>query len=201
VVSIFRHGHSVFFLSLLILIIGMLNLNYSTNIDRVRTTLLTDDQARAASNFTDQTILQKNLTSNPSSDIKDIKKFTSEEVQLLKSLGQEFSRTTTQSQFAALGIFLLGISLIIYGLRLTLRATDKQTSRYFKAMIWALIIPVIALIAIYQIGILLGSPILIYKVNEPFFFVSLLLLIPAIIIIFLLIAERRLMGRSHQKDQ
>ena len=168
-------------------------LDYSTNIDKLRTTSVTDDQASAASNFTDQTILQ--------SDIKDIKKLTSEEVQLLKSLGQEFSRTATQSQFAALGIFLLGISLIIYGLRLTLRATDKQTSRYFKAMIWALIIPVIALIAIYQLGILLGVPILTYRVNEPFFFVSILLLIPAIIIIFLLIAERRWMDRSHQKDQ
>jgi hypothetical protein len=67
-------------------------------------------------------------------------------------------------------------------------------------MIWALIVPVIALIALYQIGILLGTPILIYKVNEPFFFVSLLLLIPAIIIMFLLIAERRLMGRLHRKD-
>jgi len=49
-------------------------------------------------------------------------------------MGQEFSRTTTQSQCAALGIFLLGIALLIDGLRLTLRATDKQTSRYFKAM-------------------------------------------------------------------
>ena len=125
-------------------------LDYSTNIDKLRATSVTDDQASAASNFTDQTILLKNPTSNQSSDIKDIKKLTSEEVQLLKSLGQEFSRTTTQSQFAVLGIFLLGISLIIYGLRLTLRATDKQTSRYFKAMIWALIIPVIALIAIYR---------------------------------------------------
>ncbi len=65
-------------------------------------------------------------------------------------------------------------------------------------MIWALIVPVVALIAIYQIGILVGSPILIYNVNEPFFFVSLLLLIPAIIIIFLLIAEKRLIGGSHQ---
>jgi len=48
-------------------------------------------------------------------------------------MGQEFSKTATQGQFAALGVFLLGISLLIYGLRLTLKATDKQTDRYFKA--------------------------------------------------------------------
>ena len=86
------------------------------------------------------------------------KKLTSEEVQLLSNLSQGFSRIAIQSQFAAaLGIFLLGISLIIYliiyGLRLSLRATDKQTSSYFKEMIWGLVIPVVAVIAIYQIGI------------------------------------------------
>jgi uncharacterized membrane protein YeiB len=163
-------------------------------------------QVNSTSNFIDEMPLQKSLTSNQSSDIKDIKRLTSEEVQLLKiqllkSMGQEFSKTATQGQFAALGVFLLGISLLIYGLRLTLKATDKQTSRYFKAMIWALIIPVITLIAVYQIGILLGSPILIYRANEPFFFISLLLLIPAAIILFLLIAERKLIGALYHKDQ
>ncbi|MFZ0328103.1 MAG: hypothetical protein WBP64_09135 [Nitrososphaeraceae archaeon] len=140
-------------------------LDCTTNIDRVKATSVTDNRASAATNFTGQTILQNNVTSSQSSDIRDIRKLTSE------------------------------------ALRLTLRATDKQTSRYFKAMIWALIIPVVALILVYQIGILLGNPILIYKVNEPFFFVSLLLSIPTIIIIFLLIAERKLVGRLHQKDQ
>jgi len=37
----------------------------------------------------------------------------------------------------------------------TVKATDKQTSRYLIAMIWALIATVAAPIAIYQIGILL----------------------------------------------
>ena len=84
--SIFRHSKSVFSLSLLILIIGMLD--YSTNIDKLRTTSVTDDQASAASNFTNQTILLKLLNK---SDIKDIKKLTSEEVQLLKSLGKNLA--------------------------------------------------------------------------------------------------------------
>ena len=81
-----------------------------------------------------------------------------------------------------------------------MRATDKQTSRYFKAMIWALIVPVIALIGVYQIGILLGRSILLNISIEPFFFVSLLLLIPATIIIILLLAEKKLVGGSHRKD-
>ena len=197
--STLRHNQSVIVSSLLVLIIGML-FDHSTNIDRLGVMSMSDHQASAATNSIDQIIKQRNITSNQSSDLRDIRKLTSEEVQLLRELGQGFSRTTTQSQFAALGIFLLGISLIIYGLRLTVKATDKQTSRYFKAMIWALIIPVVALIAVYQIGILLGLPILIYKLNEPFFFVSLLLLIPATIIIILLLAEKKLVGSSHRKD-
>ena len=175
-------------------------LDCSTFIDRLVTTSVADHLVSASSNNTNQSILKKNITSDQSSDIREIKKLTSEEVQLLCNLSQGFGRTTTQSQFAALGIFLLGISLIIYGLRLSLRATDKQTSRYFKAMIWGLVTPVVALIAIYQVGVLLGHPILIYKSDEPFFFVSILLLIPAIIIIFLLISEKRLIGGSHHKD-
>jgi hypothetical protein len=57
-------------------------------------------------------------------------------------MGQEFDKTATQSSFAALGVFFLGLTLVIFGLKLTLKATDKQTSRYFKAMKLGLIIPV-----------------------------------------------------------
>jgi hypothetical protein len=101
-------------------------LDCTTNIGRIRATSVTDDRASAATNFIGQTILQNNVTSSQSSDIKDIRKLISEEVQLLKSMSQEFSRTTTQSQFAALGIFLLGISLIIYGLRLVELAQKRS---------------------------------------------------------------------------
>jgi hypothetical protein len=69
-------------------------------------------------------------------------------------MGQRISKTTTQASFTALGVFLLGLSLVIYALRLTLKATERRISRYFKAMIWALVAPVIAIIAVYQIGAL-----------------------------------------------
>lgn len=151
-------------------------------------------QINRTSNFTDYMVQQKSLVLNLSSDIKDIKNLTSEEVQLLKNLGQGFSRTTTQASFTSLGVFFLGITLVIYGLRLTLKATDRRTSTFFKAMMWGLITPVIALIAIYQVGIPL------YKSDDSFFFISVLLLIPAAIIVFLLVAERRLIRASNQRD-
>jgi hypothetical protein len=50
----------------------------------------------------------------------------------LKSMGQEFDKTVTQSSFAALGVFFLGLT--IFGLKHTIKATDRRTSRYFRAM-------------------------------------------------------------------
>jgi hypothetical protein len=50
---------------------------------------------------------------------------------------------------------------------------SRRTSRYFKAMIWALLTPVIALIAVYQIRILGGDAVAIFDSEQPFFFISL----------------------------
>jgi hypothetical protein len=92
-----------------------------------------------------------------SDDIKSIRNSTSAQVQVLKSIAQGFQITSSQIMFTTLTVFLLGVTLIIYGLRLTLRAT-RQTSRYFKAMMCALISPVIVIITAYQLGIVFGAP-------------------------------------------
>jgi hypothetical protein len=173
--------------------LNMIPFGYVTNIDRSIAALeTTHTQLNSIGNSTEQIIQLRSLISKQSDDMKAIRNSTSAEVQLLKGIVQGAAKTSTQVMGTTLSVFLLGVTLILYGLRLTLRA-PKQTGRYFKAMMWALITPVIALIAVYQIGTLLGTPIEIYKADEPFFFISVLLLIPVAIIIFLLIAERRLM--------
>jgi hypothetical protein len=173
--------------------LNMILLAYVTNIDRtIAASETTHTQLKSISNSTDQMARLQSLISNQSDDIKAIRNSTAAEVQLFKSITQGSAKTSTQIMFTTLSVFFLGVTLIIYGLKLTLRA-PKQTSRYLKVVMWALITPVIALIAIYQIGTLLGTSIEIYKADEPFFFISVLLLIPVAIIIFLLIAERKLM--------
>jgi hypothetical protein len=173
--------------------LNMILLTYVTNIDRtIAASETTHTQLKSISNSTDQMARLQSLISNQSDDIKAIRNSTAAEVQLFKSITQGSAKTSTQIMFTTLSVFFLGVTLIIYGLKLTLRA-PKQTSRYLKVVMWALITPVIALIAIYQIGTLLGTSIEIYKADEPFFFISVLLLIPVAIIIFLLIAERKLM--------
>jgi len=194
-----ENSQSVIFFALIISCIY--SLSCLSGIDRSAAKMATDGQISARTNFTDQLVQQKNSVSNQSSDIKDIKKLTSDEVQLLKSMSQGLVKTTTQASFTALGVFLIGLSLVIYGLRLTLKVTDRRTARYFKAMTWALITPVLALIAIYQVGLLLGNPGWLANSDEPFFFLSLILLIPSGIIVLLLVAERRLVAGSHHHDQ
>ncbi len=186
-----RICQSFLLISLVISSICLLNILSDVNELMAKVAKESRINATIANKFLDTPLQQNNIFSNQSANLQDIKKLTSEEVQLLKNMGQRISKTTTQASFTALSVFLIGLSLVIYGLRLTLKATEARTSTYFKAMIWALVGPVITLIVLYQIGFLLGSSIVLYNLDEPFFFVSLLLLIPASIVVLLLVAERK----------
>src|SRR5215467_11471849 len=96
--------------------------------------------------------------------------------------------------YTTLTVFLLGVTLIIYGLRLTLRA-PRQTSIYFKAMMCALISPVIVIIRIA-----VRAPLEIYKIAPPLLIISLLLWIPTGVIIFLFVADNKLMRHLEHRD-
>lgn len=137
--------------------------------------------------------------STQSDDIKSIRNSTSAQVQVLKSIAQGFQITSSGIMFTTLTVFLLGVTLIIYGLRLTLRA-PRQTSWYFKAMMCALISPVIVIIAAYQLGIVFRAPLEIYKIAPPLLIISLLLWIPTGVIIFLFIADNKLMRHLEHRE-
>ena len=68
-----------------------------------------------------------------------------------------------------------------------------------KIMMLALLIPVIIVIAIYQLGIVTGITFGFTKAAEPFFFISLVLWIPTGIVIFLLVVEKRLLSEHPKK--
>jgi hypothetical protein len=142
------------------------------------------------SNSTDQMVRIQSVISNHSDDIKAIRNSTSAQVQVLKSIAQDFAISSVM--FATLAVFLLGVTLVIYGLRLTLRGA-KQTSRYFKVIMCALLSPVIVIIMAYQLGIAFRAPLEIYKIASPLLIISLLLWIPTGVIVFLLVADRKLM--------
>jgi uncharacterized membrane protein len=64
-------------------------------------------------------------------------------------------------------------------------------------MVWALTIPVIVLVAIFQHGVITGHP-LFTVVDEPFFLISFLLYIPIGIVAFLLLQQRGIV--QHQES-
>lgn len=63
------------------------------------TALVADHQLGATSNITDQSILDKNLTSNQSSDKRESKKLKSEEVQLLEIIFIHISPSLSSSHY------------------------------------------------------------------------------------------------------
>lgn len=137
--------------------------------------------------------LRKNQTmlSNQTSDIEVIKNITSAQNKVFEKMAISLSKSSTQGAFTALSVFFLGIALVVLGLRMTTRGL-QNFGRYFNLMVWALTLPVLALIAIYQLGIATGSPIMIYASDEPYLVISFLMYIPLGIVLFMLLTHGRM---------
>src|SRR5215208_3824158 len=98
------------------------------------------------------------------------------------------TKLATQGAYTALSVFFLGIGLVVFGLRLTSKVAPR-IGRSMTIMVWALTIPVIILVGLYQYGVITGTS-LISAGEEPFFLLSFLLYIPIAIVIFLLLEEK-----------
>jgi hypothetical protein len=68
--------------------------------------------------------------------------------------------------------------------------------KYLTLMIWALTVPVIVLVSIYQIGAVTGYRIDLAQSGEPFFVLSFLMYVPIGIVVFLLLAQQTIIRRQ-----
>src|SRR5215468_1634481 len=84
---------------------------YTTNSDKIL-----EAAAVPLSNSTVQTVRLQSVISNHSDDIKAIRNSTAAQVQVLKGMAEAFAQQSAQIMYATLGVFLLGVTLIIYGL-------------------------------------------------------------------------------------
>ena len=93
-------------------------------------------------------------------DIASINNMTSAQVELMKNLDslqlEELkdintvsTKLATQGAYTALSVFFLGIGLVVFGLRLTSKVAPR-IGRSMTIMVWALTIPVIILIGLFQ---------------------------------------------------
>ena len=130
------------------------------------------------------------MPSNQTSDIEVIKNITSAQNKVFEKMATSLTKSSTQGAFTALSVFFLGIALVVLGLRMTSRL--QNFGKYFNLMVWALTIPVLVIIVVYQIGIVTNNPIMFYASGEPYILISSLLYIPLGIVLFLLISHSRL---------
>ena len=116
---------------------------------------------------------------------------TAREIAILNEINLTSTKLATQGAYTALSVFFLGVALVIFGLRLTTKGIT-HLGKYFTLMVWALTIPVMILVSVFQVGIVTNSVIKFHETDEPFFILSLLMYIPIGIILFLLIQQKKI---------
>lgn len=116
---------------------------------------------------------------------------TAREIAILNEINLTSTKLATQGAYTALSVFFLGVALVIFGLRLTTKGITHM-GKYFTLMVWALTIPVMILISVFQVGIVTNSAVKFHETEEPFFILSFLMYIPIGIILFLLIQQKKI---------
>jgi amino acid transporter len=132
-------------------------------------------------------------------DMKNLRNLTLTEIQSLNALLEGVSKSSTQAVFIAVLVFFIGVALMVFGLRLTLKSAG-ELGKIFSIMMWALIIPVILILFLYQVSIVSGNRGFIARSEEPFIIVTLILWIPTTLVLFLLLGLGKLF-RSKQQQQ
>jgi amino acid transporter len=132
-------------------------------------------------------------------DMKNLRNLTLTEIQSLNALLEGVSKSSTQAVFIAVLVFFIGVALMVFGLRLTLKSAG-ELGKIFSIMMWALIIPVILILFLYQVSIASGNRGFIARSEEPFIIVTLILWIPTALVLFLLLGLGKLF-RSKQQQQ
>ena len=130
------------------------------------------------------------MPSNQSSDIEIIKNITSTQNKVFEKMAVSITKSSTQGAITAMSVFFLGIALVVLGLKMTSRV--QNFGKYFDLMVWALTIPVLVMIIIYQIGIVTNNPIMFYASGEPYILISSLMYIPLGIVLLMLISHSRM---------
>ncbi|MEW6603501.1 MAG: SHOCT domain-containing protein [Thermoproteota archaeon] len=133
----------------------------------------------------------RNMLRNDRADISEVKNMTAREIAILSEINLTSTKLATQGVYTALSVFFLGIALVIFGLRLTTKGIAHM-GKYFTMMVYALTIPVIILVTIFQVGIITNGPVRLVETEEPFFLLSFLMYIPIGIILFLLVQQKKI---------
>src|SRR3954451_11836406 len=128
----------------------------------------------------DQQRDMSSINNMTSTEVESIKNMTSVQLEVLKDINTTSTKLAVQSAYTSISVFFLGISLVIFGLKLTSKVAPR-IGRSMNIMVWALTAPVVILVGLYQYGEITGTP-LVTVTEEPYFLLSVLLYIPIAIV-------------------
>ena len=132
-------------------------------------------------------------------DIREIlrdqqRDISSAQLETLNEINDSSTKFAIQGAYTALSVFFLGIGLVIFGLRMTTKVSP-QLGRRFTLMVWALTLPVIILVGLFQYGEITGNTALaLFESEEPYFILTFLLYIPIGILLFLLFEQKAIVA-------
>jgi uncharacterized membrane protein len=127
-------------------------------------------------------------------DISSVSNMTPAQLETLNEINDSSTKFAIQGAYTALSVFFLGIGLVIFGLRMTTKVSP-QLGRRFTLMVWALTLPVIILVGLFQYGEITGNTALaLFESEEPYFVLTFLLYIPIGILLFLLFEQKAIVA-------
>jgi cbb3-type cytochrome oxidase subunit 3 len=150
-----------------------------------------EEKASAQENSTAVLDDVRTMLRDDRAELSEVKDMTAREIAILSEINLTSTKLATQGAYTALSVFFLGVALVIFGLRLTTKGITHM-GKYFTLMVWALTIPVIILVSVFQVAIVTNSAVKFHETEEPFFILSFLMYIPIGIILFLLIQQKKI---------
>jgi hypothetical protein len=119
------------------------------NINNNNTTFILEDMRTI---MRDQQRDMYSISNMTSAEVESIKNMTPAQLEVLKDINTTSTKLASQGAYSSLSVFFLGISLVIFGLRLTSKVAP-QIGRSMTIIVWALTVPVIILIGLFQYGV------------------------------------------------
>lgn len=152
------------------------------------------EKAYAQENNNNNTRILEDIRAILRDQQRDISSVSNAQLETLNEINDSSTKFAIQGAYTALSVFFLGIGLVIFGLRMTTKVSP-QLGRRFTLMVWALTLPVIILVGLFQYGEVTGNTALaLFESEEPYFILTFLLYIPIGILLFLLFEQKAIVA-------
>lgn len=136
------------------------------------------------------------LTSSDIQELKDIGKNISMQYETIIKILRDSGEKAISGVFVGTMAFLVGISLVLFGLRMS-QKLPPLLSKYYMILILALVLPVTFILVEFLVGTISGIRLGYVKmVGDPFIIIAILYLIPVTALLSLIYVHAKYRGRK-----